>query len=67
MQTRQGLDCPDTLYWPVVHGEVGGALRAELACFADCVARGTPPTVVTPEEAGAAAAESARTGQVVRL
>jgi predicted dehydrogenase len=22
VQTRQGLDCPDTLYWPVVHGEV---------------------------------------------
>lgn len=73
IQSAKGLDCPDTLYWPQVHGEVVGALRAELQYFADCVVRGSRPAVVTPEEARAAvsvvvaAEESARLGQPVRL
>lgn len=73
IQSVKGLDCPDTLYWPQVHGEVVGALRAELQYFADCVVRGSRPAVVTPEEARAAvsvvvaAEESARLGQPVRL
>ncbi len=72
VQTRQGVDCPDTLYWPQVHGETAGALRAELAYFVDCVAKGKQPSVVTPGDARAAVAvmaaavKSARTGKVVR-
>jgi UDP-N-acetylglucosamine 3-dehydrogenase len=73
IQTRDGIDCPDTHYWPQLHGEVGGALRTEIASFVDCVARGVPPSIVTPAEACAAVAattaaeRSARTGKVVRL
>lgn len=72
VQTRQGVDCPDTLYWPEVHGTIAGALQAEMTYFADCVARGEAPTVVTPAEARAAVAvlaaaeRSAQTGKVVR-
>jgi predicted dehydrogenase len=68
-----GIDCPDTLYWPEVHGELTGALRTEMEYFADCVIRGQQPTVVTPQEALAAVAavsaaeRSAATGKVVRL
>jgi UDP-N-acetylglucosamine 3-dehydrogenase len=73
VQTPMGIDCPDTLYWPQVHGEINGALRAEIAYFLDCVARGQQPTVVTPAAARAAVAavaaaeRSARTGKVVKL
>jgi UDP-N-acetylglucosamine 3-dehydrogenase len=73
VQTRGGVECPDTLYWPQMHGEPVGALQTELAYFVDCVARGTRPTVVTPAEARtavavlAAAERSAQTGKVVKL
>ncbi|MBI1913957.1 MAG: Gfo/Idh/MocA family oxidoreductase [Planctomycetes bacterium] len=73
IQDRQGVDCPDTLYWPQVHGETAGALRAEIDYFVGCVAKGLKPTVVTPEEARAAVAavaaaeRSARTGKIVRV
>jgi predicted dehydrogenase len=73
VQTREQIDCPDTLYWPQIHGETVGALRTEMEYFAGCVAQGSPPTVVTPTEARAAVAvvaaavESARLGQAVRL
>lgn len=70
---RAGVDCPDTLYWPYLPGEPAGALRAEMAYFAGCLAKGSRPTVVTPQEARAAveavssAEKSARTGKIVRL
>jgi len=73
VQTAQGVDHPDTLYWPTMHGEPTGALRSEMSYFADCVARGQKPTVVTPPEARAAVAvlaaavKSAGSGRVVRL
>lgn len=73
VQSKAAIDCPDTIYWPELHGQVAGALRAELAYFTDCVARGKPPEVVTPAEARqavavmAAAAASARSGQAVRV
>jgi UDP-N-acetylglucosamine 3-dehydrogenase len=73
VQTSQGIDCPDTLYWPTMHGEPTGALRAEMSYFVDCVAKGRKPAVVTPAEAQAAvvalsaAEKSARTGKVVKL
>ena len=73
IQGRSGIDSPDTLYWPEVHGEPTGALRTEIAYFVGCVARGEKPTVVTPAEARAAVAavvaaeQSAATGKVIRL
>ncbi len=73
VQSRQGVDCPDTLYWPQLHGETAGALRAEIDYFVGCVAKGVKPAVVTPEEARAAVAvvaaaeRSARTGKIVRV
>jgi UDP-N-acetylglucosamine 3-dehydrogenase len=73
VQSGRGVDCPDTLYWPQVHGEIAGALRTEMQYFVDCVARGEKPTVISPEEARAAVAvvaaaeESARLGRPLSL
>ncbi len=71
--TADGFKSPDTTYWPVINGRLGGALRDEFAYFAECCATDTPPSIITPEEsmaaveAALAAEESAATGQVVRL
>jgi predicted dehydrogenase len=73
VQGPQGIDCPDTLYWPQLHGVTAGALRSEISYFVDCVVRGVQPTVVTPVDARnavqatLAAEKSARTGKTVRL
>jgi UDP-N-acetylglucosamine 3-dehydrogenase len=70
---KDGSRCPDTTYWPTIHGQLRGALRDELAYFANCVATNTKPTVITAGEsreavrACLAAEQSAATGQVVRL
>lgn len=70
---KNGSDCPETLYWPVVHGERTGALRSEMSYFVDCVTRGRKPTVVTPREARdavavlASAEKSAQSGRIVKL
>ncbi len=70
---KDGARCPDTTYWPTLHGQLRGALRDELAYFADCVATGKKPTVITPEEsreavrACLAAEESAATGKIITL
>jgi UDP-N-acetylglucosamine 3-dehydrogenase len=70
---RSGHDCPETLYWPTMHGKPTGALRTEMEYFVDCVARSERPTVVTPQEARTAVAalsaaeRSAATGKVVKL
>ncbi len=71
--TKEGFRSPDTTYWPNLHGATAGALRDELAYFADCCRTNTRPSVITPEEsmaaveAALAAEESAATGQVVYL
>ena len=68
---KSGARCPDTTYWPMIHGKLRGALRDELAYFVNCIATGEAPTVITPEEsreavrACLAAEESAATGKVV--
>jgi UDP-N-acetylglucosamine 3-dehydrogenase len=54
IQTRAGMDYPDTIYRPDMHGEPTGALPSEMAHFVDCVTRGVASTVVTPAEARAA-------------
>jgi UDP-N-acetylglucosamine 3-dehydrogenase len=67
------LSAPDTMYWPTVFGERFGILRAELRYVANCIVRGEAPERITPEQSRdvvgliAAAAESSRTGEVVRL
>jgi UDP-N-acetylglucosamine 3-dehydrogenase len=73
VQTAAGVDYPETLYWPEMHGQISGALRSEISYFIDCVSRGKQPTVVTPPEARAAVAavtaaeKSAETGKIVKL
>lgn len=73
VQNQHGIDCPDTLYWPEMHGTPVGALRDEMSYFADCVAGGMKPLVVTPAEARAAVAvlaaaeKSAQQGKVVKV
>lgn len=68
-----GAKMPDTMYWPQVFGARFGILRAELDYFAQCVREGRTPERITPEESRSAvalmlaAAESSRTGQVVKL
>ena len=70
---KDGVRCPDTTYWPMIHGQLRGALRDELAYFVNCVATGEKPTVITAEEsreadrACLAAEQSPATGQVVKL
>lgn len=70
---KNGSRCPDTTYWPTLHGRLQGALRDELAYFVNCVATGQAVTVITPEEsreavrACLAAEQSAATGKLVQL
>jgi UDP-N-acetylglucosamine 3-dehydrogenase len=70
---KDGARCPDTTYWPTIHGQLRGALRDELAYFANCVATGVKSEVITPEEsreavrACLAAEESAATGKIVTV
>ena len=61
----------ETVYWPVVHGKVAGALHQELQYFIDCIIKGEKPTITTLEESREvikicnAAEESAKTGKVI--
>lgn len=70
---KEGARCPDTTYWPMIRGQLRGALRDELAYFVNSVASGEKPTVITAEEsreavrACLAAEQSAATGHVVKL
>ncbi|MDA0230383.1 MAG: Gfo/Idh/MocA family oxidoreductase [Proteobacteria bacterium] len=71
--TATGFTGPDTTYWPRVDGVTGGALRDEIMYFANCVAIGKRPSVITPEDSMAAmktvlaAQESAESGEIVVL
>jgi len=68
-----GSTGPDTTYWPRIGGVTGGALAEEVMYFANCVAGGITPNVITPEQSMAAmetvlaAQESAESGEIVRL
>ena len=70
---KDGARCPDTTYWPIIHGQLRGALRDELSYFVNCITVGTAPSVITAEEsreavrACLAAEESAASGEVVKL
>ena len=69
--TEWGSEAPDVSYEPVVHGTVVGALRDELAHFAQCALNGTPSSIVTPDDGANAIAvvlaliESAKQGRAV--
>jgi len=69
----EGWHCPDTTYWPELHGQRAGALRDELAYFVRHVATGEAIDIITPRDsleavrACLAAEESAATGKVVEL
>ena len=71
--SKDAFTSPDTTYWPILHGKMGGALPEEFAYFARCVLQGQEPSIITPEEAMEAtrvalvAEESALRGEVVRL
>ena len=70
---KDGWRSPDTTYWPMLHGLRSGALREELAYFANCVLEGRKPSIITPEEsmeavrACLAAEESAAKSHIVRV
>jgi UDP-N-acetylglucosamine 3-dehydrogenase len=70
---KNGWYSPDTTYWPLLHGLRAGALREELAYFANCVAEGKKPSVITPEESMEAvrtclaAEESAEKNQIIKI
>ncbi len=70
IQGRSGIDCPDTLYWPEMHGSPIGELRSELEYFVNCVAQASGrKSSRRPKRkavaAVAAAERSAETGKVV--
>lgn len=54
IQDAAGLSLPDTAYWPEQHGQIVGALAAEVAYFAQCIRLGAKPAVITAEEAARA-------------
>lgn len=70
---KEGWRTPDTTYWPVLHHQRSGALRDELAYFANCIIEGKKPDIITLEEAMTAAKaclaahESAARGEIVTL
>lgn len=70
---KKGFKRYDTMHWPVIYGEIVGALKEEISYFANCVLKDVKPSVVTPQEARhalevvLAAEQSARTGQIVTL
>jgi predicted dehydrogenase len=68
---KDGWTSPDTTYWPLLHGRRAGALRDELAYFAERIRANRKPDLITPEESRAAVAaclaaeRSAESGHVV--
>lgn len=72
MLDAEGVELPDLVHWPVADGDVGGALRASLDHFVECVRLGTTPRVGLAEarcaqEVVTAMKRSIRTGQPVEL
>ncbi|MHB0876457.1 MAG: Gfo/Idh/MocA family protein [Anaerolineae bacterium] len=69
----EGSDAADFLYWPMVHGTVGGALRDEDAYFIRCLREDLPIEMPRPQDAirslevAHAFLQSAATGRPVRL
>jgi len=70
---KSGTKRYDTMHWPIIYGGIVGALKEEIAYFAECVVNDAKPDIVTPLEARRAlevvlaAEESARTGKIITL
>ncbi len=70
---KSGVKRYDTMHWPVIHGEIVGALKEEIGYFVKCLLNDEKPSIVTPVEARhalevvLAAEESARTGKIITL
>ncbi len=70
---KDGINTPDTGYWPNLHGNPIGALRNEFEYFFKCIRQGQSPEVITPVESRdviaviCAAEKSASSGQVVSI
>ena len=70
---ENGVKYAETVYWPEIHGRRAGALRDELAYFAECIASDKPCDIIRPEESRQAvrvieaAEQSAATGKIVTL
>lgn len=72
MLDANGVEFPDLAHWPLDRREVGGALRASLDYFVDCLRTGVTPTMTlaearTAQEVVAAIKASIRTRQPVTL
>lgn len=73
INTDEGWEYPETVYWPKFYEGRSGALKEELSYFVSCVLAQKKPSVITPEESMEAvrvvvAAElSARSGRVINL
>lgn len=67
---ESGYQCPQSTYWPKVHGMRRGFLKEEFDYFLKCVTQNKKPDVITPEEsmqviaALEGAEESAKTGTI---
>lgn len=48
--TKDGMQFPQSTYWPKVHGLRRGYLKEEFDYFLKCIAAGKKPTVITPDE-----------------
>ncbi|MEM3395574.1 MAG: Gfo/Idh/MocA family oxidoreductase [Nitrososphaerota archaeon] len=70
---KKGVKRHDTMHWPMIHGEIAGALKDEISYFVKCVMNDRKPSIVTPMEARhalevvLAAEESAKTGKIITL
>ncbi|MCC7355468.1 MAG: Gfo/Idh/MocA family oxidoreductase [Anaerolineae bacterium] len=68
-----GVQVPDTAYWPSVHGVTVGALRDEILYFIRCLIEDRPVEMPRPEEAvaslevAAALIRSSQEGRPIRL
>lgn len=69
--TKDGLQYPQSTYWPKVHGLRRGYLKEEFDYFLKCIAAGRRPEVITPQESRDAvhamrmAEQAAREGRVL--
>jgi len=71
--TDKYTEALDTCLWPLLHGQIRGALQAELSDFVSCVLQGKPSQVASLDDAveglrlGEAIVTAAATGKSVQL
>jgi len=73
INTNDGWEYPETVYWPEIHNWRTGALKEELSYFINCITSGKKPEIITPQESREAvrvvesAEKSANEGKVINL